>query len=499
MPVSASRENRANRVGLAGLAATFVLLAIAFAAAIYGFAANQRASEIVIHTFEVKDIVSEAGRDLERAEAARRGYLLDPAPFRLRVFEQSAERLVPAIDQVRFRTLDDPEQNARAERLKRMVEQHMAAMRQSVELVRAGRAAEAREQFDLGGEADRMLQIRALADEIEEIAEQRLTRRLAEERGTVGWTSWLLAAVALALIAATVGTVLVLRRFTRELLASQKRLNQLNLSLESRVAERTADLKRANEEVQRFAYIVSHDLRSPLVNVMGFTAELESANAAIVRLIDRLEREQPALVDEPARLAAREDLPEALTFIRSATEKMDRLINAILTLSRQGRRVLTPEPLDMNALVADIIAGSLATLAEERGTTIRIDGPLPALHHDRLAVEQIFQNLIENATKYGRPGVDGQVRVRGRSEAGRALFEVEDNGRGIPPEDHERVFELFRRSGAQDQAGEGIGLAHVRALAYRLGGTISLRSTPGEGTTFIVDLPIRYESEGDQE
>ena len=88
--------------------------------------------------------------------------------------------------------------------------------------------------------------------------------------------------------------------------------------------------------------------------------------------------------------------------------------------------------------------------------------------------------------------------MSGRREGTRAIFEVADNGRGIAPEDHERVFELFRRSGAQDQQGEGIGLAHVRALAYRLGGTISLRSALNEGATFIVDLPAAYEFEGDR-
>lgn len=497
MPVLPVRESRINRLGIAGLVASFLLLIVAFAFVIYGFAANQRASELVVQTYDIKDIVSEAGRDLERAEAARRGYLLDPALFRLRVFEDSAARLIPSVDQVRFLTADNPVQHARANRLKRMVEAHVERMRESIALVRAGRAEEARRQFDVADDAEKLVEIRALADLIEESEEISLTKRIADERGTVGWTQWLLAGVGLALIVASLGTMLMLRRFTRDLLASRARLNLLNTNLEGLVAERTADLKRANSEIQKFAYIVSHDLRSPLVNVMGFTAELETANVAIGRLIDRLDSEHPGLVDENARLAAREDLPEALTFIRSATEKMDRLINAILRLSRQGRRVLTPEPLAMNALIGEIVDGSLATLAAERGAEITVAGTLPDLVHDRLAVEQIFQNLLENATKYARPGVPNRIVVRGRREDRRAIFEVEDQGRGIPPEDHERVFELFRRSGAQDQKGEGIGLAHVRALAYRLGGTVSLRSALDQGATFIVDLPIAYELEGD--
>jgi signal transduction histidine kinase len=146
--------------------------------------------------------------------------------------------------------------------------------------------------------------------------------------------------------------------------------------------------------------------------------------------------------------------------------------------------------------VVDDIVNSLATQMDERSATVEVQGALPDLHHDRLAIEQIFQNLIENATKYLKPGVPGRIKVRGQRSGKRAIFEVEDNGRGVDPNDHERIFELFRRSGAQDQRGEGIGLAHVRALAYRLGGTVTIRSALDEGSTFIVDLPITYAKEG---
>ena len=151
----------------------------------------------------------------------------------------------------------------------------------------------------------------------------------------------------------------------------------------------------------------------------------------------------------------------------------------------------------MNEVVGEI-AASLATLADQRGATIQVEGKLPDLKHDRLAIEQIFQNLIENATKYSREGIPGLVRVRGKREGQRAIFEVQDNGRGIAPEDHQRIFDLFRRSGIQDQKGEGIGLAHVRALANRLGGSVTVRSKLHEGSTFLVDLPIAYQAEGDE-
>ena len=183
-----------------------------------------------------------------------------------------------------------------------------------------------------------------------------------------------------------------------------------------------------------------------------------------------------------------EDLPEAIGFIRKSTQKMDRLINAILKLSREGRRNLTLERLDMDAL-AGSVASTLYQLAEGRQASITVEPGIPEIVADRVMVEQVLSNLVENAVKYLKPGRPGRVVVRGRAAGGRILLEVEDNGRGVDPKDHERIFDLFRRSGAQDQPGEGIGLAHVRALVYRMGGVISCVSQLDQGATFRVSLP----------
>jgi len=117
------------------------------------------------------------------------------------------------------------------------------------------------------------------------------------------------------------------------------------------------------------------------------------------------------------------------------------------------------------------------------------------LKSDRLALEQIFSNLVDNALKYTRPGTPGRVRIRGRADNTQVVYEVEDNGRGIAPEDQQRVFDLFRRAGEQDQKGEGIGLAHTRALVRRLGGYMTLKSVFGQGSTFIVTLPRRMQED----
>jgi hypothetical protein len=298
-------------------------------------------------------------------------------------------------------------------------------------------------------------------------------------------------------------SIFLVRRSARARDHAEAMLRDNNLNLEVTVDERTADLREANNEIQRFAYIVSHDLRSPLVNIMGFTSELEELRTDIFKQIAALRcaassepppapvgdgEIEPALEDEDRQLL--QDFSEALAFIKSSIAKMDRLISAILNLTREGRREFEPVRIDTRELIEAVVT-TVAHQAAEAQAQIRIE-PLPEITSDRLALEQIFSNLIDNALKYLKPGVPGDISVRGRTKLGFAVFEVTDNGRGIDPKDHQRIFDLFRRAGTQDKPGQGIGLAHVRALVRRLGGTMSVASELDSGSTFTITLPINW-------
>ena len=482
-------EQRINQVGFSGLALSFALLVIALLSVINGFASASRASDLVDHTHRVQETISSTAKEIERTISTHNGYLLDPHPNRLRFYTESTKALEAHVDTLDRLTLDNAEQQEKVTRLRSLIADVTRQLEISIGLVRAGDIDVARALFP--GRRQPLLEIRALTDQLSAAEETLLEERLADERHSLRQVQTLLIAVAIALVITALGTIWLLRRNVKMLHVSRGELQRLNFGLESAVAARTADFKRANEEIQRFAYIVSHDLRSPLVNVMGFTAELEATHARLSTFLAGVEAKHPELLSDEAKLAVDEDLPEAIEFIRSSSERMDRLINAILDLSRQGRRVLQPEPLAMGEVLQDV-AGSLATLAENRGAEIVVETPLPEIVHDRIAIEQIFTNLMENALKYLRPGIPGRVQVRGRIEDGNALFEVEDNGRGIRESDFQRIFDLFRRSGLQDQPGEGIGLANVRALAYRLGGTVKVSSRYGEGSVFSVTLPQEF-------
>jgi PAS domain S-box-containing protein len=265
--------------------------------------------------------------------------------------------------------------------------------------------------------------------------------------------------------------------------AEQKKLDQ-------RLRDQTALLSEANEEIQRFVYIVSHDLRSPLVNIMGFASELDAWRKQIFERLKSLRAQVGGEQDGESDGALRSDFEEALSFIKSSVAKMDRLIGALLKLSREGQREFLPQSIDMSQLLQSTLE-ALAHQARDVNAKISI-GELPAITSDRLALEQVFSNLMDNAVKYLRADVPGSIEVRATESDGAITYEVCDNGRGIDVKDRDRIFDLFRRSGIQDRPGDGIGLAHARTLVRRLGGSINVESEPDRGTVFKVTLPKRW-------
>ncbi|MBN8809070.1 MAG: CHASE3 domain-containing protein [Sphingomonas sp.] len=466
----------------------FAALMLAGVAAVWVNGKTAEHTRWVNHTYDVELAIDHTRVLIEQAETTRRGYLLTGLQPYLDAERETVVQIDPAIDRLAAMTTDNPRQNARIAALRH----NLATIRQlqdtSISQVGTGQRDAAIAAFTAETTNRRMRAVRNLFATMSDDERALLRVRDAAQSDSIHTFYLVLAAAgALILFVALISLMTVLR-YMRDLDAARDRLQRLNSNLEGAVAERTADLTRANEEIQRFAYIVSHDLRSPLVNVMGFTAELDAARGTLADFIARTEAEAPHLVDADARIAATEDLPEAIGFIRTSTQKMDRLINAILRLSREGRRVLVPERLAL-ADVAGTVRDTLRHLADDRGAEIVIDSPLPTLVSDRVAIEQVLSNLIENAVKYLSSDRAGRIVVRARAQGARRIVEVADNGRGIAEQDHARIFDLFRRSGAQDQPGEGIGLAHVRALVYRLGGTIDVTSILGQGSTFRVNLP----------
>jgi signal transduction histidine kinase len=482
------------------LAAGFLVLVAISASSVILVNAARRDSGMVVHTVEAENQISTLLLEIRRAESAARAYMLNAQPSFLTEHEAAVAAIVPGLDKLADLTADNSVQVENIKKLRAAIATRMAEFAKAVGFVKQNDAPSAVAMLPQTGAG---AAVQAIAD-ISRAMRAEEDRLFIQRTRTADSTQQLASIVTVTgsgLVIALAGlSIFLVQRSSRARDEAEAQLRDNNLNLESTVEERTADLREANDEIQRFAYIVSHDLRSPLVNIMGFTSELEELRGDIFRRIASLandtpvvpdvngELPEPALPEQDKQLSA--DFTEALGFIKSSIGKMDRLISAILNLTREGRREFKPVKIDTRDLIENI-ASTVAHQAAETETTIRVE-PLPDIVSDRLALEQIFSNLIDNAIKYLKPGVPGDILVKGRTKMGFAIYEIVDNGRGIDPKDHQRIFDLFRRAGTQDKPGQGIGLAHVRALVRRLGGTMSVSSELGAGSNFTVTLPARW-------
>jgi signal transduction histidine kinase len=498
--VDATRRRAVGQILL--LAAGFlVLVAISVASVVLVNRARDD-NRWVVHTVEVENQINTVLLEIRRAESGARGYLLTLGPEFLADHEAAVAAIIPDVDRLGQLTTDNPAQSANMSKLRPAIQQRLSQFAREMDFIKRGEQVKATEIVRQAAASNTTGSIRDVATAM--LAEE--SRLFAQRTKQADRTQVLASSVTIAgsscVIALAALSIFLVRRSARARDAAEAQLRDNNLNLESTVQERTADLREANEEIQRFAYIVSHDLRSPLVNIMGFTSELEELRGDIFKRIATLGRgasaplvpdhasddAEPALDGADKQLS--QDFTEALGFIKSSIGKMDRLITAILNLTREGRREFEPVPIDTRELIEGIVS-TVAHQASEANAQIRIE-PLPDIVSDRLALEQIFSNLIDNALKYLKPGVPGDITVRGQARLGFAIFEIADNGRGIDPKDHQRIFDLFRRAGTQDRPGQGIGLAHVRALVRRLGGTMSVASELHNGSTFTITLPLKW-------
>jgi signal transduction histidine kinase len=253
--------------------------------------------------------------------------------------------------------------------------------------------------------------------------------------------------------------------------------------------KREEELRALNTDLENFAYIASHDLRAPLVNLKGFAREMEHS-LEVVKPI--LERAETALSDQDKKQTQQifeRDIPESLKFIQQSVDKMDTLTNAVLNLSRIGRREFVLEAVDTHAITSRCVDG-LAYEIGQKNVAVQLDA-LPVILSDAAAFEQIICNLLDNAVKYLEPTRKGIIKISYQIQNDEIIFSVQDNGRGIEPADRQKVFEIFRRArNAGSERGTGMGLAYVKATLRKLGGSIWFE-TGDVGVTFYFKLPVK--------
>ena len=240
---------------------------------------------------------------------------------------------------------------------------------------------------------------------------------------------------------------------------------RVKAQLEHRVAVRTEQLEATNKELESFSYSVSHDLRTPLRAISGYTRMLEE--------------------DHGARLD--EDAKRCLTVLRKEAGRMAELIDDLLAFSRLGREHLKATAIDMTALVQEV-AAELRPAAVP-ATQIEVDS-LPPASGDRATLRQVWVNLISNAIKFSGKCDQPRVRISGKKQQGETVYRIEDNGAGFDMRYYNKLFGVFQRlHGFEEFSGTGIGLAIVQRVVARHRGRVWAESEPGRGAIFYFSLP----------
>ena len=240
----------------------------------------------------------------------------------------------------------------------------------------------------------------------------------------------------------------------------------MNSVLEERVRDRTRSLQETVQELDSFAYTVAHDLRAPLRAVHTFGEML-------------LEEASPKLDDGEERY---------LDEIIFAGARMDALIEDLLAYSRISRQETRLEPLDLGEALERVVR-ELASELSQRKAEIRIEGTLPRVMGHAVMLGQALTNLITNAAQFVAPGKEPRITVRAETVAQRIRLWIVDNGIGIAPEHHGKLFRVFERLHSRDAyPGTGIGLAIVRRAVERMGGSVGVESARDEGSRFWIEL-----------
>lgn len=434
----------------------------------------------VLHTKDVLASLDELLLTLSNAESSQRGFLLTgEAPY-LSAYGRARAQIDGDLAQLREQTRDNPIQQRHLDRLSLAVHSRMTKMQQVLALRRARRLPPADAISAMGEGTQLMHTIRQICADIRAEEDRLLVERIRTQRRTeieVGTCFALGIGISVALLYWAYGLI---RKHELERDRAEIAMRRLNARLEEHVQQRTAELQRANErlnrsneDLTRFAYVASHDLQEPLRTLGSYAGLLGRRYRG--KLDDQADRYIAYLVD--------------------GAKRMQILVQDLLAYSRAGTQALRIEPIDMEVVLQNAKDNLRMAIAERRA---RITSePLPRLRGDADRLAQVLQNLIANALKFSKPGVPPAIEIEARQVGREWIFSVRDNGIGFEAEYAERIFVIFQRLhqiGAYP--GTGIGLALCKRIVEAHGGRMWAESEMGVGSRFSFALPREAGIEG---
>lgn len=271
-------------------------------------------------------------------------------------------------------------------------------------------------------------------------------------------------------------------------------IQKLNEILEQKVVERNKTilqqniaLKRKNEELEQILYAASHDLRTPLISIQGFSEELKSACANLIKNMESDSADR----NEKIKGIIDDDIVLALSYIISGSKRMELLLEALLRISRMGRESLQIKQLNMKEVLKNV-TDNLGFQLNEADVELKID-KLDDCYADAAQMEQVFTNLIANAIKYRVKDRKCKIRIYSEHDSDFTRYYVSDNGIGIALEHQERIFHAFYRVDTEITEGDGVGLAIVNRAIDLLNGRVWVKSEISKGSTFAIELPNEVE------
>jgi signal transduction histidine kinase len=453
-------------VGAVFAAAVLVLLSMAVMS-YYVLRQSAERARWVDHTYEVIIAVDKLLLDQQDTAVGERGYLLTGKPEFTEEYLGARARLATDIDSLQQLTSDNPEQQRRIALMRPLNDERLRHLDRLMRKRRSGNELLTSNEIIEVQDSKRVMEmLRSLAGDLIQAEHGLLATRLVDAEQSQDRVQLIIAAGNLLSLGALVICLLLL---TREIHARREGEAAVQV-LNEAIAERAALLELANKELEGFSYSISHDLRSPLRAIDGFSQLLERSYGGV-------------LDAEGMRL---------LSVVRGNTRRMSALIEDLLTFSRLGRKSVEMMPLDMRQLVREALNEVLPDA--ERVPEVVI-GELPSCLGDRALVKQVWVNLVSNAVKYSSRELAPRIGIEARRQGDKVVYTVRDNGVGFDMQYYGKLFGVFQRlHGVDEFSGTGVGLAIVMRVVTKHGGQAWAESAVGEGAAFHFSLPCREEA-----